>query len=97
MSFNVRFSPKAEETYSALVSQLHQRWGDKFVVKFENKIRKSINTISTSPYIYPIAEETTEIRRCLLHKNCSMLYKVYDDVVLIVCFWDNRQDPLLIS
>jgi hypothetical protein len=24
-----------------------------------------------------------------------MLYKVDEEVILIVCFWDNRQDPLI--
>jgi plasmid stabilization system protein ParE len=95
MSFTIKFTPKAEETYDALVAQLRQRWGEKFVIQFESKIPKAINLISTSPYNYPIAEENTEIRRCVLHKNCSMLYKIDKNVVSVVCFWDNRQEPIL--
>ncbi len=45
----------------------------------------------------PKAEENTEVRKCILHKNCSMLYKVYDEIIVIICFWDNRQDPLIVS
>jgi len=26
-----------------------------------------------------------------------MLYKLYDEVIVIICFWDNRQDPLIVS
>ncbi|MBS1524973.1 MAG: hypothetical protein JST19_04955 [Bacteroidetes bacterium] len=95
MSFKVKFTPKAGETYDALVAQVRQRWGDKFVVRLESKIARAIHLISTSPYSYPVAEESLEIRRCVLHKNCSMLYKVYDEVILIICFWDNRQEPLM--
>ncbi|HEY4194997.1 MAG TPA: hypothetical protein VGM63_05650 [Mucilaginibacter sp.] len=97
MSFEIRFTPEAEETYESLVMQLRQKWGEKFVNKFEVKVSRSLDTISTEPFIYPVAEENTEIRKCLLHKNCSMLYKAYDNVILIVCFWDNRQDPIVIS
>lgn len=96
MSLRVITTPWAEETYSLLAEQLRQRWGENFVSKFEAKIEKCLKVILMSPYIYPIAEENTELRKCLLHKNCSMLYKVDNDVILIVCFWDNRQDPLLI-
>jgi plasmid stabilization system protein ParE len=95
MSFEIKFTPEAEETYDALASQLHQRWGERFVIKFENRVSKSLNTISATPFLYPIADENTEVRKCLLHKNCSMLYKIYDETVLIVCFWDNRQDPII--
>ncbi|WP_426667524.1 type II toxin-antitoxin system RelE/ParE family toxin [Mucilaginibacter sp. McL0603] len=96
MSFEIKFTPEAEETYDAVVTQLRQRWGDRFVVKFEIKVLKCLDTITTTPYIYPVTEENTGIRKCLLHKNCSMFYKVYDEAILIVCFWDNRQDPLVI-
>ncbi len=95
MIFEIRFTPEAEQTYEAVVHQLQSRWSYDFVIKFEKKVEKTLNTISTTPYIFPILDETTEIRRCVLHKNCSMLYSVYDTIILIICFWDNRQEPLL--
>jgi hypothetical protein len=97
MSFEIKFTPEAEETYDALTAQLRQRWGDRFVVKFEIKVLKCLETIMKTPFMYPVAEESTGVRKCLLHKNCSLLYQVYNTTVLIVCFWDNRQDPLVIS
>jgi plasmid stabilization system protein ParE len=97
MSFDIRFTPEAEETFDAVVSQLRGRWGDRFVTKFEDKVSKSFEIISETPYIYPVFEENTGIRRCILHKNCSLLYKIYENTILIVCFWDNRQDPLVTS
>jgi len=94
MSLAIKFTPEAEDTYNSLVSQLRQRWGEQFVTKFERKISKALDTIISSPYIYPLAYENTEIRKCLIHKNCSMFYKIYDSTILIVWFWDNRQEPL---
>jgi len=69
--------------------------GDRFVIKFKAKVSKALITISNSPFLYPVAEETTGIRKCILHKNCSMIYHVKEDVVEIICFWDNRQNPLI--
>ncbi len=95
MSLDIRFTIEATQTYFAMVAQLRERWGDKFVIKFEDRVDKSLKIISESPYFYPLAEENTELRKCLLHKNCSMLYKVFADKIEIFCFWDNRQDPLI--
>jgi len=81
MSFEVKFTPEAEETYDALAAQLRQRWGNKFVEKFENRVSKCLDIISVTPDIYPVAENNTEVRKCVLHKNCSMLYKAYDDCI----------------
>jgi len=95
MSVRVIATPWAEETFTLLTNQLRQRWGDGFVTKFETKVEKCIRTIVMSPYIYPVIEENMELRKCVLHKNCSMLYRIVEEGVLIVCFWDNRQDPII--
>ena len=98
MSFDVRFTPEAEETFSAVIDQLQQKWGDKFVTKFKEKVKLSVKNLSVNPYLYPVAEDNTQIRKCVLHKNCSLLYKIYDNgTVLVICFWDNRQEPLILS
>ncbi|MBG6235580.1 plasmid stabilization system protein ParE [Pedobacter sp. CAN_A7] len=60
MTFEIRFTREAEETYNALSTQLEQRWGQRFVKKLEDRISQCLHTISTSPYIYPIVQETVK-------------------------------------
>jgi len=94
MIFEIIFSLKAEETYEAVVTQLRERWGDRFVKKFEAKLDVCFKNLTATPYMYPTGEENLEQRKCALHKNCSMFYRVSNDKVLIDYFWDNRQEPL---
>jgi hypothetical protein len=96
MNFQIKFTTEAEETYDAVTEQPKQTWGERFVIKFQNKVSKSLETISITPYLYPIAYENAGVRKCILHKNCSMFYRIYDDAVYILWFWDNRQDPLFV-
>ena len=96
MSLEIKFSPKAEETFEAVVAQLEQRWGDTFVNKFKNKVGETLDIIANTPLIYPLSKENSELRKCILHKNCAMLYRILDDKIEIFCFLDNRQDPLFI-
>ncbi|WP_179413376.1 type II toxin-antitoxin system RelE/ParE family toxin [Mucilaginibacter sp. E4BP6] len=97
MSFEVKFSVKAEETFEAVVDQLEQRWDEKFVNKFNKKVLDCLDIISTTPFIYPIAKENGTLRKCVLHKNCSMFYTIHGNYVEIDFFWDNRQDPIVTS
>lgn len=96
MSLDIRFTPEAEDTYDSIATQLRQRWGERFIIRFEAKVTKSLNTIASYPELYPVINEATKVRRCVLHKNCSILYKVYKEAIVVICFWDNRQDPLII-
>jgi plasmid stabilization system protein ParE len=92
----IQFSPEAEITFESVITQLQQRWGDKVVDKFKDRVTESLDIIAKTPLIYPISKVSTELRQCILHKNCSMLYKVLDTKIEIFCFWDNRQDPVFL-
>jgi plasmid stabilization system protein ParE len=97
MSFELKFTPEAEETYKAVILQLRSQWSDAFALKFEIKVLKCLNLISSTPYLYSVVEGIPDIRKCFIHKNCAMFYRVNEEsnVILIVCFWDNRQDPIV--
>ena len=95
MTFEIKLTPEAEEPFDAVITQLRDRWSNTFVTKFEDKISKVLDIISITPDIFPVVNENMQIRRCLLHKNCSMLYKINNDIILIICFWDNRQERLI--
>jgi plasmid stabilization system protein ParE len=94
MPLEIKFSVQATDTFNDVIDQLQQRWGNKIVRDFRLKVSRALDAISESPFIYPVAEENEEMRKCVLHKNCSMYYWVYDDIVEILYFWDNRQEPL---
>jgi plasmid stabilization system protein ParE len=96
MSFEIKFSSKAETTFNNIIIQLEQRWGGKFVNKFKDKVSKSLDLIADTPLIYSVAPENPALRKCILHKNCSLLYRIHNDEIEIVYFWDNRQEPLTI-
>ena len=95
MIFEIKFTPKAEQTFDAVAEQINLNWGEKVLIDFEEKMLKSLSLISRNPLIYPIIFKSAEVRRCVLHKNCSMLYRVMGSSVEIICFWDNRQEPLI--
>jgi hypothetical protein len=96
VSYIIKFTPEAEDTFDALSEQLANRWGLEYVYQFEDRVIKALNIISETPLLYPIIVESSQIRKCVLHRSCSLLYKVIDNSILIICFWDSRQDPLFI-
>lgn len=93
MNLEVKFTPEAEETFDLMILQIKNKWGESVVVNLENKILNSLSLISKNPFIHSVVFEQSEIRKCVLHKNCSMLYRVNNDIIEVICFWDNRQDP----
>jgi plasmid stabilization system protein ParE len=95
MSLEIRFTPEAEDTFASVAVQLQAKWGEKFVIALQEKISKVNDIISDDPYIYPATGTNINVRKCVLHKNCSMIYRVNDTHIDIICFWDNRQEPMV--
>lgn len=94
MSFTLKFGSQAGISYQAITAQLYERWSEKVVLSFEAKVKKCLKILSKNPYLYQIIDDELQLRKCVIHKNCSILYKIYEQDILVVCFWDNRQDSI---
>jgi len=94
--FEIVFSKKANETFDLIQLQLLERWGTATVIKFEQRIVRVIAAITESPFIYQALEIDPEVRKIVIHANCSLFYKVSGQKIVILFFWDNRQDPTFI-
>lgn len=62
-----------------------------YSLKLLSKIESRIKTLLQFPFEYP---ETSypEVRVAAMN-HYSIFYKVADDRIIILAFWDNRQDP----
>lgn len=96
MIYEIVFTTEAEETFDLIVDQLLTRWGIKTVFKFQELVSICLEKIQENPYLYQVFDENTNIRRCIVHSNCSILYHISLKKVEIICFWDNRQNPIFI-
>lgn len=85
----------AKETYLYVLDYLEEVWGEKYVVKFVNDTEKSLKLISEYPLIHELIEDRIEVRKAVLHKNCSFLYRIKNDTIELLVFWDTRQEPFL--
>jgi plasmid stabilization system protein ParE len=96
VNFTLTFSRQAKETYAAIQSQLNNRWGQTVLEKFEKKTVKTLDLILQSPLMFKSITDHPNIRKGLIHKNCSVFYEVKATEIEILFFWDNRQDPIIL-
>lgn len=94
MKYKVVFTPSAESTYEAIKIQLTKNWNLSVVKDFEKRIDKHLMLMCLNPMIYPLIHQKLQGRRCLVHPNCSILFTIKNSDVVILSFWDNRQEPI---
>jgi len=96
VSLTLKFSRQAKETYAAIQSQLYERFGQAVLEKFERKTVKTLDLILQSPLMFKSAMDNPDIRKGLIHKNCSVFYEIKPTEIEVLFFWDNRQDPIFL-
>lgn len=94
MSLAVAWTDDAKATFNDTVIQIEAKWGLRSAEKFVKEAHKTINAISNQPYLFK-ASYSENIRQAFISKQTSMFYEVHAAHIVILFFWDNRQDPIL--
>ena len=95
MSIEIRWTEEAEFTFDHIISFIDDHWGVKSADKFIGKTKKILKSISNYPLLFP-ESGIENIRKAVITKQTSVFYEVFPDKIVLMFFWDNRQDPLFI-
>ena len=92
MNYTVVWSAEAESTYRELLTFLEDRWSTKQMIRFVERCEEVIAFIEHNPLLYPVSE-TKEIHRAVISPQTSLYYYLTGEIVVLLSFEDNRQNP----
>lgn len=88
------WSKNAQITFDAIVVYLENNFGNNVAKKFIDKADSSIQAIAAFPNLYKTISLTQSVRKGTISKVCSFYYEINDNAIVILYFWDNRQEPI---
>ncbi|MFI5137274.1 MAG: type II toxin-antitoxin system RelE/ParE family toxin [Sphingobacteriales bacterium] len=94
MKLEIILTPKGKETLLATVLFIKIKWGDKVAEKFVEKAYRVLDTIAQQPYLFK-AYQGNDVRKGLINKHTSVIYRVLQNRIEVLFFWDNRQEPII--
>lgn len=94
MSLEIIFTPKAKDSYLSVTTFIQSNWGDRSAKNFVDKTYKLLNLIVKQPYLFKAYQEN-DVRIGLITKQTSVVYRVHNDRIEVLFFWDNRQEPAI--
>ena len=89
--YSIKWTPKALETFEAISLQLIERWNVKTAFAFDKKVDAAIKQLEKNPKIHQVSKTYT-LRKCVVHKNVSLIYKIRENTVELILFIDNRDN-----
>ena len=89
--YTIQWTPKALETFEALALQLIDRWNIETALSFDKKVEIIIRQLEINPKVYQ-ASKRNKLRKCVIHKNVSLIYRINKSFVELIVFVNNRDE-----
>lgn len=95
MILPILYTPRSKQTLASVYGFIENKFGVRSADKFLDKAENVIRLMSTQPYMFKASSIDEQVRIALITKQTSLFYKVTDNSIHLLFFWDNRQEPVL--
>lgn len=83
------WSNQAKITYERIIDDILEKWTPNIAKDFENKTNNLLEILKKHNKLCPNSKKQN-LRKCVIHKNTSLIYKTNDSNIELVTFIDNR-------
>jgi len=88
----IYLSPLAAEKLKLLAKYLSEEWGAKSKETYLNRLKQKFDQIARHPKSCPTSRIANEIRKCIVTKQSSFYYRIINNEIEVITFFDNRQN-----
>ena len=92
MLYQIIWTDDAIEDYHNNISYLLKDWSIKIAQNFIEETEEILDLIGKSPFIFP-STKYLSVRKTVLRKQISIFYKVEENNIYLIRFWNNYQEP----
>ena len=93
MALKIVWSKRANLKFDQIISYLLQEWGEKSAKQFIGKVFDFLEILAEFPEIGSIENKAKNIRGFTIIKQVNLFYRVKNDKIILILFFDNRQNP----
>lgn len=86
---NIQLTETAQKTFYQITS----KYSDSQATKFSIKTVAAIEIIATNNCI-GLRHKKTSFRKFLISNQVYLFYKIQNEILFIILFWDNKRNPL---
>lgn len=92
----VIWTEKATKDYLSNIEYLLKHWSEASAIGFIDEVDAITEVIKLNPEAFPETEYLA-IRKAVIRKQISLFYKVGDQTIYLLRFWNTYQNPKSIS
>lgn len=93
MALQINWSHRSKQDLISILTYLEKNWTSQVIEKFLDKVEKKLFLLSEMPYMCRVSLVRKNVRRCVLTKQIVLYYRVKENEIELITFFDAHQDP----
>ena len=93
MAKTIVWNRRASDSFNAIIQYLENEWGSNVTRDFVKCTYHLLDLLAANPELGPIEHDEKQIRGFVITKHNTLFYRVEDTRLVLLHFFDNRQDP----
>lgn len=93
MALRIKWTTRASRSFRKIVDYLEQEWGEITAKNFVIKVNEFLNLLENNPEIGVILLVNNGIRGHVISKQNTVIYRIKNDTIVLLNFFDNGQQP----
>ncbi|BDX37822.1 hypothetical protein CYCD_11770 [Tenuifilaceae bacterium CYCD] len=93
MALTIYWSKRADNKFDKIISYIDEEWGEVVARAFVKKVYDFLDILVEFPEIGSVEHAEREIRGFVIVKQLTLFYKIKEDKIILLNFFDNRQNP----
>ncbi len=92
MALKIQWTKRAVESFDNIVNYIEENWSTNSAKTFVQKTDNLLNQIAENPDMCQQIEGM-DIKKGVITSQTSVYYRVMNEAVRLITFWDNRRNP----
>lgn len=93
MALNIKWTKRADKKFDKIIEYLQSEWGERVAKNFVKKVYDFLDVLSQFPEIGTLEHKEKGIRGFTIVKQVNIFYRIKEETIILLDFFDNRQDP----
>ncbi|KAF0239487.1 MAG: hypothetical protein FD181_75 [Prolixibacteraceae bacterium] len=93
MALTIFWSKKADKNFDKIIRFIDEEWGESATRVFVRKVYDFLELLQEFPEIGTIENRESNIRGFVIVKQLTLFYKIYQNKIILLNFFDNRMSP----
>ena len=93
MALKIVWSKRANLKFDQIISYLIDKWGEKSAKQFIGRVFDFLEILPEFPEIGSVENKEKNIRGFTIVKQVNLYYRIQNDKIILILFFDNRQNP----